>query len=105
MLIGVILLNPRIMEYDVAPLTIPMALVAWRFCAWVGRSTMQAIMLMSVLFAIGNACAPFDAWRTTDCVVLIVLFAAGSVQLWMQARPFAPSQRVTAEAYSDMSSL
>jgi hypothetical protein len=78
MLVGVILLNPRIMEYDVAPLTIPMALVAWRVCTWVCRSNMQAVSLMSVLFAVANTCARFDAWRTTDCVVLMVLFAAGS---------------------------
>jgi hypothetical protein len=94
MLIGVILLNPRIMEYDVAPLAIPMALVAWRVCTWICRSNTQAIVLMSVLFAIANACAPFDAWRTTECVVLIVLFAAGSAHLWIQARDVAASELV-----------
>jgi hypothetical protein len=95
MLIGVILLNPRIMEYDVAPLTILMALVAWRVSVNFCRSKTRAIVLMSVLFAIANACAPFDAWRTTECVVLMVLFAAGSAHLWMQAGSVAPSKPVS----------
>jgi hypothetical protein len=79
MLVGVILLNPRIMEYDVAPLAIPMALVAWRFCKWICGSNAKSIVLVSVFFAIANACAPFDAWRTTECVVLMIVFASG---LW-----------------------
>ena len=33
LLVGVILFNPRILEYDVAPITLPLTLIAWRFFA------------------------------------------------------------------------
>jgi hypothetical protein len=34
MLLGVVLLNPRILAYDVAAVTLPMALIVWRSLTW-----------------------------------------------------------------------
>jgi len=83
-LIGVVLLNPRIMEYDVAPITVVMALVAWRLCGRLGGTLKGTVVGMACLFAIANVCAPF-AWKTTECIVLTVLFAGGAWDLFTRS--------------------
>jgi hypothetical protein len=81
LLIGVTLLNPRIMEYDVAAITIPMALVAWRFLSR-GQTLPRAAAVAALLFGVWNfACA--GNWRPSACMVLIVLFAFGVWDLWI----------------------
>ena len=77
LLIGVILLNPRIMEYDVAPITLLMATVAWRFLIR-GNTVARASFLGMVIFFALNRAAP-RAWRPTECIILVGLFFAG---LW-----------------------
>jgi hypothetical protein len=80
MMLGVILLNPRIMEYDVAPITVLMALVAWRFFAgWNGWK--GTIVWSAVFFAVVNGLAT-TGWRTTECCVMVGLFFAGSWTLY-----------------------
>ncbi len=85
LLVGVILLNPRIMEYDVAPLTLLMALIAWRFFARF-TSTAKTIVCMAVLVVMTNGVAAFG-WYVRKLVngpLLILLFAAGC---WMLLQP------------------
>jgi hypothetical protein len=84
LLVGVILLNPRIMEYDAAPLAIPAALIVWRMFARavpVWRTGLE----FGLAFLMVNAFA-LTAWKPTECAVLIVIFAAGSLDLRRQAR-------------------
>jgi hypothetical protein len=88
--VGVALLLPRIMEYDVAPIAIPMALIAWRFLGRSNRPT-QRILGMSVLFAAVNGIVAisglsYNVWKHTECVVLVGIFAIGSWDLFMQCR-------------------
>ncbi len=89
MLLGVILLNPRVMIYDAVPLTIPMALIAWRF--FTSRTSVaKALFWLTLFFALVNCIALASpaivagsssdkllAWKITDGLLLIVLFAAG----------------------------
>lgn len=81
MLVGVALLNPRIMEYDVAPLTLMMALVAWRFFSRIAATPMRRTIWMAASFAAFNIGAAF-AWRWTEGILLTALFAAGSWDLF-----------------------
>jgi hypothetical protein len=76
MLIGVILLNPRIQQYDVAAITIAMALVAWRFLA-VGSTPIWVVgMRCAFFFVAANILATYR-WRATESLVLVGTFAAG----------------------------
>jgi len=76
MLIGVILLNPRIQEYDVAAITIAMALVAWRFLSQ-GSALSWVLLRCGLCFLAANILATYR-WRVTECVVLVGSFAAGA---------------------------
>ena len=92
LLIGVVLLNPRIMEYDVAAITIPLALVSWRFIVRRSASLMRSTILWLLFLLVINAFAPF-AWKgfapfvgqVVHCLVLVVIFAAGSWDLYRQS--------------------
>jgi hypothetical protein len=95
MMVGVVLLNPRVMEYDVAPLTILMALLAWRFFA--GLTNQKGTILWSaVLFVVLNALAP-AGWRTTECCALVGLFFAGAWTLYRQAATLEVESRAAVE--------
>jgi len=94
MLIGVILLNPRIQEYDVAPITIAMALVAWRVLSRGGVSLRSVVMRSAFCFAAANILGAYR-WRATECLVLVGLFMAGAWCLSMA--PSAESAVAPAE--------
>lgn len=82
LMLGVVLLNPRIKEYDIAPLSIPMALVAWRFFS--RDSTLwRAVREMSFFFLMVNGFAHVDYifWKPIAGSLIAVLFAAGAWQL------------------------
>lgn len=89
MLIGVTLLNPRLKEYDVAPLTLPMALVAWRICGRVKNIKLQAF-LFGLLLLSANLIAALGLfgeglWNVTMCVLLVGLCSAGSQMLKLES--------------------
>jgi hypothetical protein len=87
LLLGVILLNPRIMEYDVAPVTLPLTLIAWRFFAKFGN-TARTILYMAIFFVITNAIAA-KGWyvrKLVDAPLLVAVFAAGCWTLWTLTR-------------------
>ena len=77
-MLGVLLLNPRIKEYDVAAITVPMALIAWRLCA---RNTGLGLALVKAslfLTAVGIAATTtWIAMRPTYGFLIAGLFAAG----------------------------
>ena len=78
MLVGVILLNPRIMEYDTAPIALPLALIAWRFFGrWTGPT--QRIVWLSLLFLAANSVGSLS-WsirKLIDGPLLVLFFGAG----------------------------
>jgi hypothetical protein len=78
LLVGTILLNPRIMEYDAAPLAIPMALIAWRFFTRDGITT-RAVLTYLGIFLASNLIAVnlTNAWKPTECVLLTTVFTTG----------------------------
>jgi hypothetical protein len=86
LLVGVILFNPRILEYDVAPITLPLTLIAWRFFA--GFTTKaKTVLYMAIFFAVTNGIASFGWYvrKLVDGPLLVVVFAAGCWTLWRQA--------------------
>lgn len=86
LLVGVILLNPRIMEYDLAPVTLLLALIVWRFFASF-TTTAKTILYLAILFAVTNGIATFGWYirKLVDAPLLIVVFAAGCWTLWRQS--------------------
>jgi hypothetical protein len=90
LLVGVILLNPRIMEYDVAPITLLMTLIAWRFFARYTSST-KTIVCMAILLAATNGIAAFGWYirKLVDGPLLILIFAAGCWTLFQQSKAVA----------------
>ena len=87
LLVGVILLNPRLIEYDVAPLAIPLALIGWRYL----RSRMAvrtALLVAGLVFAVTNGLAllGWEVRKLVDGPLVVAVFAAGSWGLLRQAR-------------------
>ena len=87
LLVGVILLNPRIMEYDLAAITLPLMLVAWRFLAR-HCSTGKTILYLAIFLAAANVFGAY-AHRPTYVPLLVILFAAGCWTLTHQPAPEA----------------
>jgi hypothetical protein len=82
LLTGTILLNPRIMEYDAAPLAIPMALIAWRFFTRDGITTRAVLTYLGVFLAANLiGCNIPGAWKPTECLLLASTFSTGAWSL------------------------
>ena len=96
LMVGVILLNPRLIEYDVAPLTIPLALIAWRSLkAFTPAKT--GLLILCALFLILNALG-LTSWelrKLIDGPLIVLLFACGSWTLFQVA-----SREAQASAHS-----
>lgn len=90
-MVGTILLNPRIMEYDFAPITVFQALLAWRFFSW-HSTRMRSIIKMAVLFLAINGFYAItyrpgiSEWRPTACLTIVFVFFAGAWVLWRENR-------------------
>lgn len=91
LLVGTILLNPRIMEYDAAPLAIPMALIAWRFFTRDGITT-RAILTYLGVFLAANLIAVnlTNAWKPTESLVLTAVFTTGAWGLLQHSEALFP---------------
>jgi len=87
LLLGVFLLNPRLIEYDIVPLALPMALIGWRFLARYYPPTRAILYLVSIV-AIGNVFAAqnYGHWKQVEGIFLIVFFVAGCRDLLQQSR-------------------
>jgi len=88
MLLGVVLLNPRIKEYDVAPLTLPMALVGWRVISR-RTSIARSAVILSLLFLCVNVLAQIsgESWKWVEGILLASLFVAGAWDLLQAGAP------------------
>src|SRR5665213_131572 len=87
LLVGAVLLNPRIIEYDVAPIALPLALIVWRVTTYF-LTTKQAGIALSFLFVVANAFA-LTSWslrKIIDCPLLVIIFLAGSWHLLYDGR-------------------
>jgi hypothetical protein len=87
LLVGVILLNPRLIEYDVAPLALPLALIGWRGLRSVA-SRQHAGWIAAAVFLLLNA-AGLSSWtlrKAMDGPLLVLFFAYGSYALVRDAR-------------------
>lgn len=79
MLLGVLLLNPRLMEYDLEALALPMALVLWRLLRRTASAPRRFAFFLSILTAL-NLLAVL-AWKPTACVALLSMFLCGALYL------------------------
>jgi len=81
LLVGVILLNPRLIEYDAAPLALPMAILFWRFFARLAPR--HTLLCFCAFFLTANAVAliSWSAWKLTEGPMLMLAFAAGAWNL------------------------
>jgi hypothetical protein len=82
LLVGVILLNPRLIEYDVAPLALPLALIGWRFLRTL-TTDRRAVWIAAIFFAGTNAAA-LSSWslrKWMDGPLLLIFLALGSFTL------------------------
>ena len=94
LLVGVILLNPRIMEYDVAPITIPLALLLWRSARATRHSRGWLIAPCAVLVPM-NAAALYD-WemrKMLDGPLVVALLLAGAWCLLQSQHPTSAEQQ------------
>ena len=83
LLVGVILLNPRLIEYDVAPLALPLALIGWRFLRIL--TTHNRAIWIAILFFAGTNAAALSSWslrKWMDGPLLLIFLALGSYTLW-----------------------
>ncbi len=88
LLTGVLLLNPRIMEYDVAPLALPLALIAWRLLRGLEARALRTGAALAVPFALLNIVSvlSWNVRKTLDGILIAGLFVAGAVRLRAMAR-------------------
>jgi len=93
MLVGVILLNPRIMIYDVAPITLPLAIILWRFMAQRLDGVKGAILLAG-FFLLANVLVAgifthIDVWKHVDGLLIAAVFALGAWDLLKISAPLS----------------
>ena len=83
MLVGTLLLNPRIMEYDFILLTIPMTLIVRRAPArWMGKASGAIGTGTALLGANLIAVSEISRWKPTAGVLLVAVFCVGCFSLW-----------------------
>jgi hypothetical protein len=93
MLMGVVLLNPRIQPYDVAWLSLPMLLLAWRavqspdgkrIALWIGAAVLLGMNVFVEVSEDFVSILP-DSWKYLEMILLLGIFGIGAVNLWREA--------------------
>lgn len=99
LLTGTALLSPRVLEYDVLPITIPLALLAFRAIQQSQRPRSVALLLCALWVALNAFIArlgPLERslrWKQAECLVLSAAFLAGALTLLRASEELAaPSQ-------------
>jgi hypothetical protein len=103
LLVGIVLLNPRLIEYDVAPLTIPLALICWRILER-HRQKAGLIPCLAVLYFACNIVSVYS-WHTRkfiDGPMLVILFLLGSWDLLRRSKECHQRSRVTESDYAPL---
>lgn len=90
LVLGAILLNPRVKEYDVAPLTLPMTLIGWRILRR-HRPAKRAALWMTLAFALVVALtfSMQSDQKPLAGALLVILFFAGVWDLSQEIRAVA----------------
>ncbi len=114
-LVGTFLLNPRIMKYDMAPITIPMLLIAWRGLRaflhkrsnpypFAAAPSSRFLILVGVgCFLVPNLLTVFaPSWWPVELVVLLASFALGVWSLW---EPQSEAQTLVVSVPADLIDL
>jgi hypothetical protein len=96
MLCGVILLNPRVMEYDSATLTLMTALTLWRALEWSGSMRIRALVLAAFFVSLNIVGAMpdtgFFSWdRMAEAIVITGAFIVGCRDLMRRAEGNEPA--------------
>jgi hypothetical protein len=78
LMVGILLLNPRVQEYDAAAFTIPAALIVWRFL----RSRIglpKTAFVIGLAFGVANliSAGHWDVRKLVECVVLVATVLIG----------------------------
>jgi hypothetical protein len=87
LLVGTVLLNPRIMQYDAHAIALPMALIVARSVdarSKTGIAVAVSVLLLMILGFMGNTPASVD--RIRSMFVLVAVMALGFQQLVAEAR-------------------
>lgn len=86
---GVILMNPRVMEYDVEPLAILMAILLWRFVSALAGPARTAFIVVP-LFLMMNVFAAQDwlLWKNIESILVVVVFTGGCWSLMQESDRF-----------------
>jgi hypothetical protein len=81
--VGVILLNPRLIEYDVAPLALPLTLIGWRFLSTF-TTPPKTILFLSLFFTVANLITvhSWELRKVIDSPLLVSFFIAGAWDFW-----------------------
>ena len=82
MLTGVVLLNPRLIEYDVAPLALPLALICWRYFSaehGVKGTLLRALAVFGCLNLV--ATHTWTLWKLTEGPLVMALLLVGIASL------------------------
>lgn len=102
MLVGVLLLNPRLIEYDVAPLTLPMVMIVWRFLG-VHLTAKRAAITFAIGLVLLN-CLAIESWEVhkfVDGPLLVLCFGMGLWTLFRQIpQPASDSLPGLVEAFA-----
>ena len=96
MLLGVVLLDPRILTYDVAAVSLPMALVAWRCLRGDGRNPRTVLIVpFAMVLLVVNVFVEVNedwitvlphAWKYLEMFLMVGIFAGGVRRLLQEAR-------------------
>jgi hypothetical protein len=87
LLVGVILLNPRLIEYDVAPLALPLAFICWRWLRTHLSSRSAGWTSAGIFLALNAfAIASWSLRKAMDGPLLVLCFILGTITLIRRAR-------------------
>ena len=87
MSLGVMLLNPRLIEYEIFPFTFFMAIIAYRLIAYSAWPRVAATLLFPIWIGMNYfANRSRTGWKCCECAFLLVLFVGGYWQLQSSLR-------------------
>jgi hypothetical protein len=86
--LSTLLLNPRIMKYDLAPLTVPMLLIGWRALRGNARFGLSGALVAGLccLLAANVITVAGPQWVPVELMMLLAIFTLGSRQLYHAER-------------------
>jgi hypothetical protein len=112
MLLGVVLLDPRILTYDVAAVSLPMALVAWRCLRGDGQAPRTVLIVaFAMVLLVVNVFVELNedwitvlphAWKYFEMFLMVGIFAGGVRRLLQEAEVEWPAYLPETELVSPL---